>query len=313
MFKIFLFLNYFQLFFSVFIEDIYVPLDCLNHASPSDHLLIEFTVQTKSNQIVRPEYRKPGTLFHILLDQSDNPVNRALKGMCENGTRILHFDNSLDVNLSPLPISKYAFSDSEEPFTVEIVLNHITSQSDYQIFNAYKMGNISEIFDMIESHKGINAVDEWGQTLLMLATQKGDLQTVALLLNTRMPKVDVNKAKSNGYTAVFYAVQQPSTAILKALLRRGANPNTVLTQKDSEGSTPLHFACMLEMIKHVELLIEYGADVTIQNAAGQYPLQLLPSNAVRSTKVYLKRLFEEAASKKEANEKLRLEKSRSDL
>lgn len=70
---------------------------------------------------------------------------------------------------------------------------------------------------------------------------------------------------------------------------------------------------MLEMIKHVELLIEYGADVTIQNAAGQYPLQLLPSNAVRSTKVYLKRLFEEAASKKEANEKLRLEKSRSDL
>lgn len=124
--------------------------------------------------------------------------------MCENGTRILHFENSLDVNLSPLPISKYAFSDSDESFTIEIILNHITTQSDYQIFNAYKMGNVSEVFDMIEAHKGINAVDEWGQTLLMLATQKGDLQTVALLLNTRMPKVDVNKAKSVIFFILFF-------------------------------------------------------------------------------------------------------------
>lgn len=49
---------------------------------------------------------------------------------------------------------------------------------------------------------------------------------------------------------------------------------------------------MLEMVKHTELLLEYGADVTVQNAAGQYPLQLLPSSAVRSTKLYFKKLFE---------------------
>lgn len=116
--------------------------------------------------------------------------------MCENGTRIIHFDNAIDVNLSPLTVSKYAFSEPNEPFTVTIHLNHITTQSDYQIFTSYKKGNTTEVFDLIEAHKGVNAVDEWGNTLLMLATQKGDLQTVALLLNTRMPKVDVNKAKS---------------------------------------------------------------------------------------------------------------------
>ena len=116
--------------------------------------------------------------------------------MCENGTRIIYFENSIDVNLSPLLISKYSLPSIEEPFSIEIILNHITNQNDYQIFNAYKMNNMSEIFDMIEEHKGINALDEWGQSLLMLATQKNDLQTVALLLNARMPKVDVNKAKS---------------------------------------------------------------------------------------------------------------------
>jgi hypothetical protein len=116
--------------------------------------------------------------------------------MCENGTRILHYENAYDINLTPLTVSKYAFSEPNEPFTITIILNHITTQSDYQIFNSYKMGNTTEVFDLIEQHKGVNAVDEWGHTLLMLATQKGDLQTVALLLNTRMPKVDVNKAKS---------------------------------------------------------------------------------------------------------------------
>jgi hypothetical protein len=116
--------------------------------------------------------------------------------MCENGTRVVRFNSAVDIDLSPLPVSKYAFPISTQPFSVRIVLHHITSQLDYQIFNSYKMGNVSEVFDMIEAHKGVNAVDEWGYTLLMLATQKNDLQTVALLLNTRMPKVDVNKAKS---------------------------------------------------------------------------------------------------------------------
>jgi ankyrin repeat protein len=66
--------------------------------------------------------------------------------------------------------------------------------------------------------------------------------------------------------------------------------------QDSEGSTPLHFACLLEQVKHAELLLEYGADVTKVNSAGQYPLQMLPRDAVRSTKLYLKRLFEVSCS-----------------
>ena len=35
----------------------------------------------------------------------------------------------------------------------------------------------------------------------------------------------------NGYTALFYALELPSTSIMKALLRRGANPNLSVTQK----------------------------------------------------------------------------------
>ncbi len=132
--------------------------------------------------------------------------------MCENGTRVIQFSSAVDVDLSPIPLSKYAFPVPTQPFSVRIVLHHITSQVDYQIFNAYKVGNVSDVFDMIEAHKGVNAVDEWGHTLLMLATQKNDIQTVALLLNTRMPKVDINKAKS-----VQFSISLPSLSHLFSL------------------------------------------------------------------------------------------------
>ena len=119
--------------------------------------------------------------------------------MCENGTRIMTWENGHELNLAPLPVSKYAVENIDESITVEITLQHITPQVDYQVFNLFKMGNISQVMTMVEEHKGVNAMDEWGTTLLMQATKKGNLPVVAALLNTRMPKVDINMAKSVSY------------------------------------------------------------------------------------------------------------------
>ena len=47
-----------------------------------------------------------------------------------------------------------------------------------------------------------------------------------------------------------------------------------------------NISCLLEMRKHTELLLEYGADPFIQNMYGQYPLQLLPRDATKSTKMF---------------------------
>lgn len=58
------------------------------------------------------------------------------------------------------------------------------------------------------------------------------------------------------------------------------------------GNSPLHFACMLEKSKHAELLLEYGAVPNVRNEHGQSPLDLLPRDAVRSTKLHFKRIFE---------------------
>lgn len=60
----------------------------------------------------------------------------------------------------------------------------------------------------------------------------------------------------------------------------------------SRGNTPLHFACLLERTKHAEMLLEYGATPDARNQHGQKPLDLLPRDAVRSTKLHFKRIFD---------------------
>jgi len=282
------------------VEDTFVPAECDTIASPSDHVLIEFIIRMANGEEVSPKFVRPNQLFHILLDHSDSTiVHKSIKGMCTNGTRIVTWDNGNNINLAPLPISKNAFVDVDDEVSLEITVFHITPPEDYQIFDAFNTGNISLVMDLIENHKGVNAVDEWGQSILMAAVVRGSLPVVASLLNTRMPRVNVNMAKPSGYTALFYSIQQPSISTMKALLRRGANPNARLLLADSAGSTPLHIACMLESVKHIELLLEFGADPTLVNENGQYPLQMLPRDAVKSTKLYVRRLFEDALAKLE--------------
>jgi hypothetical protein len=167
-------------------------------------------------------------LICTFADQELLPMHNYLKGLCVNETRILRWENGAGLDLSPTPVSPNNLIDLEETVSIEFTINTITSASDYQIFGAWREGNISLVLDMITDHKGINAVDEWGMTLLMHAVSKGSIEVVSLLLNTRMPKVDVNIAKSNGFTALIYAVDLAQTSMLKALLRRGADPNCQL-------------------------------------------------------------------------------------
>lgn len=64
------------------------------------------------------------------------------------------------------------------------------------------------------------------------------------------------------------------TAIMKALLTRGADPNVYLTQGDLLGWTPLHFACKAGSIKHAMLLLEFGANALAETSDGKSVLDV---------------------------------------
>jgi hypothetical protein len=117
--------------------------------------------------------------------------------MCKNATRTIRWEDPSKLNLLPIFVASDAGAQLQgQSVSMDLNLVHITEPEDYRIFDHMHSGNITAALDLIEVHRGVNAFDEWGQSALMLAVQMKKLEVVASLLNTRMPKVNVNTAKS---------------------------------------------------------------------------------------------------------------------
>lgn len=280
-------------------EDVFFPDFCMNIAEPTDHVLLKYEISYDNRA---PVSSPPFDVVHVHLSASGGPIHQGLHGMCPNATRLLTFTIQDAGDLMPFFPAGSSFAPLNEEVKVKVTVVHVTTAKDFQIFDALKKQNVSQFLDLVENHTGINAYDEGGSTPLMIAAQLGGIQLMATLLNARMPKVNVNLAKQSGYTALFYAVNQPQTTVMQALLRRGANPNVSLKHEDSAGNTPLHFACLMEKLPHIELLLQYGADVEARNQYGQTPIDLVPTDAVRSLKQRVAYEFKEAQKKKRAAE-----------
>jgi len=69
----------------------------------------------------------------------------------------------------------------------------------------------------------------------------------------------------DGITPVHRAISQP--AVLKAMLKRGANVNV----KDSTGDTPLHWAAREQNVASVKMLLAGGADPSAKDTEGRAP------------------------------------------
>jgi len=145
-------------------EDIVIPDTCDVLANVNDHVLFSFRA-TFENNTAGPEISPTSQPYYTLLDATSlEGLGAGIKGMCENSTRRLKFEDiSADANkgkLSPVITPSSGIYELEEEFTFEIHLHKVTSQDDYQIFDAFKKDNISMVLDLIEQHKGINAMDE---------------------------------------------------------------------------------------------------------------------------------------------------------
>ena len=74
--------------------------------------------------------------------------------------------------------------------------------------------------------------------------------------------------------ALFSALYDNKTKVVKLLLEHGADPN----KADEDKDTPLHLACKNNNLILVKLLLGYNIDVNIQNIYGRTPLDLACDN-----------------------------------
>ena len=167
---------------------------------------------------------------------------------------------------------------------VVVTVKHVTSFDDFVLIETLQNRSFDLASKLInEDRVGVNAVDPHGASALVVAVQMRQKILTASLLNAYSPRCDVNFATPTGYTALHFAVGQEDRMISKALLRRGADPNAQIKQKDSGGWSALHFACRFGNLDIVQDLLDFDADPMLLGFAGETAFQVAEEAAVSYT------------------------------
>ena len=114
-------------------------------------------------------------------------------------------------------------------------------------------------------------------TSLWTASNEGDLQRMALLVERRGVNVDI--CDDAGYTPLLYAVRAQRVEAVRFLLQHGANVNT---RTPATAASPLHRASYLGNKTLIRMLVDAGADRQSRDSDGMTPLDsvLVSSPAV---------------------------------
>lgn len=101
----------------------------------------------------------------------------------------------------------------------------------------------------------VNALNQAGESALMMAALKGDREGVQLLLDRGA------KVNQPGWSALHYAATGPEPSIVQLLLDRGAE----IDANSPNGTTPLMMAAQYGSEDSVALLLKHGADPKRRN------------------------------------------------
>jgi ankyrin repeat protein len=114
-----------------------------------------------------------------------------------------------------------------------------------------------KVAKVLLGHPGIeiDALNEAGESALMMAALRGKLPTVQLLLDRGA------RLNQPGWSALHYAATGPEPKIVQLLLDRGAD----IDATSPNGTTPLMMAAQYGSEAGVQLLLERGADVNKRN------------------------------------------------
>ena len=130
-----------------------------------------------------------------------------------------------------------------------------------------------------------NAADE---TALMLAANANDLASANLLIEAG---ASVNRPN---WTPLHYAASKGHTEMMRLLIDNDA----YIDSESPNGTTPLMMAAYYATPKAVKLMLEEGADPTLQNKDGQTALDMALSKDKKLSAQYIK-VFLDALEAKE--------------
>jgi ankyrin repeat protein len=129
----------------------------------------------------------------------------------------------------------------------------------------------------------VNATDEGGRTMLMLASYGGHSTTVRLLCES---KANPNLKDANRRTALMYAASGPNVHTVEILLAHGAEVNVI---DGEEGWTALMFAAAEGHADIVRMLLDHGADPGLIDIDGESAVTFAENNGHNDVAAILRR------------------------
>ncbi len=142
-----------------------------------------------------------------------------------------------------------------------------------QLVKSVKAGDVAEVGRLLQAGADVNARDEEGATLLMLAAYAGNLDLVEALIKAG---ADVNLQDERGWSAISRAVYNAEQKcgfanVVQVLIDSGANIEAAI----SYGVRPLMLAAGYGETAVVEALLGAGADVLAKNEGGFTALMMV--------------------------------------
>lgn len=136
----------------------------------------------------------------------------------------------------------------------------LASGLDQQLVRAAGRGEVGALRQLIQDGAQVNAVDEWGNTALLLAAREGDLETARVLLRAG---ADVD-GRAGPLTPLGQAALRGHIHLVRLLLRAGAGVDATGLNEQ----TPLMNAVKLNRIEVASVLLKAGANTQVTDRLG---------------------------------------------
>ena len=140
------------------------------------------------------------------------------------------------------------------------VVSSVVTEEEMRV--AALEGDEEKVKKFLDAGINVNAMDQDGHTALMLAAFNGHSD---IILNLLDKGALIESRDLMGRTALLYASTGPFPETVKVLLDQGAEPNVV---DSDENFSPLMHAAAEGNLDVVKLLLEYGADRSLNDVDG---------------------------------------------
>lgn len=249
------------------IVQIFLKYDLINTPCRIGGTALSFACRQNREDLVRFLLKNGADIRKgfCLLQAVDKNLHNIVEILLENHADVNELDENNRTLLQVAVIKKASNKIIKLLLENEAWIDAIDADSNTALHLALINGSPSSKL-LIENGANVNCLNKKGETPLMLAVKKHDMDAVKLLIEKN---AKVNIVDQAGQTPLHWAVERRFNNIIELLLKKKANPNAV----DNEGNTPLHLA-IIKTSDACQLLIDKGADVNSVNINGHTPLCL---------------------------------------